>query len=127
MLWLEKTLVRISTLFNLLKFLLWPNINNLYSSGFGGDILYIYGLMCHSKPLDDLSIDVKGVLKHPIILLLSISTVYAFTFGLLCLLIFVYVFSCFYVGCIDIYNCYVLLFISLSLCNIFLSLVTVLF
>ena len=57
---------------------------------------------------DDLSIGVSGVLKSPtIIVLVSISLIMSVS-------VFFYILRCSYVGCIDIYNCYVFL-LDLSL------------
>ena len=72
-------------------------------------LLISSGLMCCLRSvfpyrfccLDDLSIDLSVVLKSStIIVLLSIP---------LCLLLFAYIFMCSYVGCINAYQCYILL------------------
>ena len=87
-------------------------LEKVYSSAFGWNVLRmsmepissnVSFKTCVSLLIfcfDDLSIGVSGVLKSPtVIVLLSISP-------FMCLS---YVLRCSYVGCIDIYNCYVFL------------------
>ena len=89
-------------------------LEKVYSSAFGWNILKISTRVISSNVLfktcvsllifcyDDLSIGVSGVLKSPTItVLLSISPFMSVS---VC-----HVLRCSYVGCIDIYNCYVFL------------------
>ena len=112
----------ISILLNLLRFDLlpkmWSILENvpcapekmMYSSAFGWNVLKISMRSISSNVstcvfllifcFDDLSISVSEVLKSPIItVLLSISPFMSVNICLMCS----------YVGCIDIYNCYVFL------------------
>ena len=52
--------------------------------------------------LDDLFIDVSGVLKSPTIIVLLLISSFMFVINF-------YVFECSYFGCINIYNCYIFL------------------
>ena len=114
--------------FNFIKFIevyLWPRMwsilenvpcapDKVYSSAFGWNFLKISIRTISSNVsfktcvsqlilcLDDLSIGVSDVLKSPTIIVLLSSS----PFMCLCL---PYVLRCSYVGCIDIYNCYVFL------------------
>ena len=118
----------ISIFLNLLRFDLWPKIwsilenvpcaleKKVYSSAFGWNVLKISmrSMSCNVSYqtcvsllifcFDDLSIGVNGVLKSPtIIVLLSISPFVSVNVSLM------YWGAPSYVGCIDIYNCYVFL------------------
>ena len=118
----------ISIFLNLLRFDLWPKMwsilknvpcaleKKVYSSAFGWNILKLWMRSISSNVsfktcvsllifcFDDLSIGVSEVLKSPTVtVLLSISP-----FSL-CFM------RCSYVGCIDIYNCYVFLLEQLML------------
>ena len=125
-LWLEKMLDTISIFLSLVRFDFWLKIwsilenvlcaleKKVYSSAFWWNVLKIS--MRYISPnvslkicvsllifcFDDLSIGVSGVLKFPTI----IVTVNFFFYVCYCLS---YVLRCSYVGCIDIYSCYVFL------------------
>ena len=94
--------------------------NKVYSFAFGWNVLKISMKSISSNVsfktcislliscFDDLSIGVSGVLKSPTItVLVSISLIMSVS-------VFFYILRCSYVGCIDIYNCYVFL-LDLSL------------
>ena len=123
-LWSEKILDTISIFVNLLRFDLWPKMwsilenvpcaleKKVYSSAFGWKVLKIATRSIWSNVsfkvcvsllilgFDDLFIDDSGVLKSPtIIVLLLISPPMSVSLP--------YVLRCSYVGCTDIYNCYV--------------------
>ena len=123
-LWLEKMLDTISVFLNLLRFDLWPKMcsilenvpcvlkKKVYSSAFGWNVLKISMRSISSNVsfktcvsllifcFDDLSIGVSGMLKSATI----IVTVVNFSFYVVGLS---YALRCSYVGCIDIYNCYI--------------------